>query len=452
MAAEAIRAALFGVAADNPNLGVCALLHAATAELARRVDGLEPWVFDDGWGVREAEMRLEGGPLRYVSCGARLSKRVHRPESYAHMRVAGVVQRYGVPRLDEVRQLDNPGVAALLSCAAVLDASAGDSFTDIYGPKRLRSVLAPKRLALQLGRPLVLLPQTYGPFREDGARQQAAKVVRKARMAWARDAESHQLLWDLAGKTADSARLRQGVDMAFLLERHRPLAPLDERLAGWLAARAGGEPGARPLVGVNLSGLLHNDPARAAGFGLSFDYRTVMAAVVRRLLDKTDADIVLVDHVRARPGDTGHYDDDRVASAELVAALAPGDRARVARLPDTLTANEVKWVVAQLDWFCGARMHATIGALSSGVPAAAIGYSMKTRAVFETCGVAGEVTEVSGRGDGDIVEQLWDSFTRRDEVRATLATTVPRVRRAAGEQMDVIAGLIADEHRALVRA
>jgi polysaccharide pyruvyl transferase WcaK-like protein len=97
-------------------------------------------------------------------------------------------------------------------------------------------------------------------------------------------------------------------------------------------------------------------------------------------------------------------------------------------------------------------MHATIGALSSGVPAAAIGYSMKTRAVFETCGVAGEVTDVSGLGDGDIVEQLWDSFTRRDAVRATLGTTIPAVRRAAGAQMDDIAALIISEHRALATA
>jgi hypothetical protein len=74
---------------------------------------------------------------------------------------------------------------------------------------------------------------------------------------------------------------------------------------------------------------------------------------------------------------------------------------------------------------------------------------MKTRAVFETCGVRGEVTEVAGLGDGDVVEQLWDSYTRRDRVRETLAATIPGVRRIAHEQMDDIADVVAHEHVAL---
>ena len=55
--------------------------------------------------------------------------------------------------------------------------------------------------------------------------------------------------------------------------------------------------------------------------------------------------------------------------------------------PD-LDASEVKWCISKLDWFVGSRMHATIAALSSGVPCAAIAYSRKFRGVFATLGVA----------------------------------------------------------------
>lgn len=431
-AAPGPRVALFGVSAGNPNLGLHALMHAATAELHARLPGLEPWIFDDGMGVRPGRLPLADGAVDVVWCGARLSRRVHRPESYANMRTAAALGRP-----------DNQAVAALRGCAAVLDASGGDSFADLYGPKRLRTVLAPKRLALQLGRPLVLLPQTYGPFASASAKRRAARVVRQADMAWARDRESYEVLVDLAGPDHDPERHRAGVDMAFLLEQHRPPAGDADR-RGWF------DQDDRPLVGINVSGLLYNH-AHQGGFGLTFDYGVVMRELVSRFLEQTDANIILIDHVLARHADD-RVEADAAASADIMARLDERHRARVGRVPPGLDACETKWIVARTDWFCGARMHATIAALSSGVPAAAVGYSMKTRAVFETCGVGAEVTEVAGLDDHDVVEQLWGSWLRRDQVRATLATHLPDVVRQAHQQMDDIAALVRSEHESVRRS
>ena len=421
-AAPGPRVALFGVPAGNPNLGLHALMHAATAQLHARLPGLEPWIFDDGLGVRSGRLPLDDGVLDIVQCGARLSRRVHRPESYANMRITAALGRS-----------ENQAVAGLLGCSAVLDASGGDSFTDLYGPKRFRTVLAPKRLALQLGRPLVLLPQTYGPFASSLAKRRAARIVRQASMAWARDPESHEVLVDLAGPDYDPERHRMGVDMAFLLEPHRP-GPTDADKTGWF------EGDGRPLVGINVSGLLYNH-TDGDRFGLTFDYRAVMRELVTRLLEQTDANIVLVDHVLARHADD-RIEADSAASADILDRLDDRRRARVVRVPPGLDACETKWIVARTDWFCGARMHATIAALSSGVPAAAVGYSMKTRAVFDTCGVGSEVTEVAGLDDHDVVERLWASWLRRDQVRATLATRLPGVVRQAHRQMDEIAAVV----------
>jgi polysaccharide pyruvyl transferase WcaK-like protein len=258
-------------------------------------------------------------------------------------------------------------------------------------------------------------------------------------MAWARDHESYELLAALAGDEHDPERHRLGVDMAFLLERHEPdLAATT--LRRWLDERD------RPLVGVNVSGLLYNQADSGNRFGLSFHYPTVMRRLVTRLLQESDARIVLVDHVLARRArDVGEV--DAVASSDLVARIDERHRSRVTHVPPGLDACETKWIIAQTDWFCGARMHATIGALSSGVPAAAIGYSMKTRAVFETCGLEAEVTDVSGLDEAAVVEQLWESWTRHDQVRATLAGRLPYVLTTAHRQMDDIAAAIfaADE-------
>mgnify|MGYP001402473369 CR=1 FL=1 len=52
---------------------------------------------------------------------------------------------------------------------AVLDISGGDSFTDLYGPWRFRAILAPKQIAIRARKPLIMLPQTIGPFESKAA-------------------------------------------------------------------------------------------------------------------------------------------------------------------------------------------------------------------------------------------------------------------------------------------
>ncbi len=53
---------------------------------------------------------------------------------------------------------------AIRSSVAVLDVSAGDSFADLYGSKRFDYICLFKEMAIQMKKPLILLPQTYGPF------------------------------------------------------------------------------------------------------------------------------------------------------------------------------------------------------------------------------------------------------------------------------------------------
>lgn len=56
-------------------------------------------------------------------------------------------------------------LAELAQCDLVLDIGEGDSFTDIYGLRRFRYHIASKLVALHSGKPLILSPQTIGPFK-----------------------------------------------------------------------------------------------------------------------------------------------------------------------------------------------------------------------------------------------------------------------------------------------
>ena len=62
-------------------------------------------------------------------------------------------------------------------------------------------------------------------------------------------------------------------------------------------------------------------------------------------------------------------ESDLHASTTLLHAMPASLRERVAIAPRLPNVCETKWLISQLDWFCGTRMHTTIAALSSNVPA-----------------------------------------------------------------------------------
>ncbi len=407
---------LFGAAGDTGNHGVSALLHSTLAAVARYAPTGRVTVFDNGWGMREARAAYGGKPFEYHLCGARLSRRFHRPESFFHMRVASLVGGIG-----------NPGTRAILEADAVWDITGGDSFADLYGERHLRAMLAPKRLTLACGVPLVLLPQTYGPFTRSASRRAAASILRSCRLAWARDEGSLSVLHDLLGSEFDPARHRSGVDVAFGLEVRAPSRTLPEPLTDWIDERRGS-----PAVGINVSGLLFNDPEAPRKYGLGADYARAMRLLLAEFLRRTDARVVLVPHVLPP---SGSLESDGVACRALRESLTADERVRVATLPEGLDASETKFVVSKLDWFSGARMHACIGALSSGVPTGGVAYSPKMRGVFETCGQGKYVADLRRTGTEDLVAELWRAWEERTQARAELSERLPAVLDRARSQM-----------------
>ena len=412
---------LFGAPLDSPNRGVQALGRATVSGVARTYPGSTVTVFDDGWGVRPGSFgRL--GDVDVELCGVRVSRRVHRPETWARIRLSQALGGLGNPTATRLRSVD-----------AVLDVSGGDSFSDIYGMHRFRQVMEPKLATLRAGTPLLLLPQTYGPFRDPKAKEEAASVVRSVTAAFSRDEASHEILLDLLGSSHDPERHRHGVDMAFAMDPADPGAGVPASLRELLTTEH-----QAPLAGLNVSGLIYGVPGAAERFGLSLDYRDTVLALARGLLDD-GATVVLVPHVSADAGVA--FENDLAACERVAEELGEAARAgRVLVAPGALDADEAKWVISHLDWFNGTRMHSTIAGLSSRVATSAIAYSAKTRGVFATCGAADQVVDARTATTGAAVEELLASWRDREPVRARLEETVPDINRRSREQVrDVLA-------------
>jgi polysaccharide pyruvyl transferase WcaK-like protein len=297
----------------------------------------------------------------------------------------------------------------------------------MYGWDRFRAVYQPKAMALRLGTPLALLPQTYGPYRSARARELAQLAIRSAACAWARDEDSFLVLREILGDSFDPARHRCGVDMAFGLEPRQP-ARIPDDVADALESDA-------PLAGVNVSGLLAYLPPRR----LALDYLDAMTHLVRALVD-AGARVILVPHVH---GPEGGPESDLLAAEAIRERLSGVHTSRVLVLPGDLTAHEVKWVISRTDWFCGARMHATIAALSTMTPSIACAYSDKFAGVFASAGMRDAVVDLRDVTADELLSQALTSFHRREESRSILRDTVPAVvAQARGQMGEIISSVV----------
>jgi len=411
------RVIVHGVAPDSGNLGLNALCTSLVTGLRAIAPATEMSVLTFGRGIQPAPREN----MEYV--GAYSTKRIHRPESLWNIRMSA---HFG--------GLNNRAARRILGASAFLDASGGDSFTDLYGQQRFRAMVLPKQIALENNIPLIFLPQTYGPFESSRSRAIATRLVREAHGAWARDQRNYETLREMLGDSFDPARHRAGVDLAFALEAREPSEQALGAAANMLLYRDG-----TPLVGLNVSGLLYNDPAPAAErYGLRAAYREVISQTAHAILNNSAARLLLVPHVMPSAGGN---DNDLSACAEVCKELRDVFGDRVDALPSGLDERETKWCIGKTDWFCGTRMHSAIAAMGSGVPTSAIAYSKKTIGVFETCGLGDQVADPRTLGTGEMVERLVASFEARSLVKARLAQHIPGVREQARAQVVDIAKL-----------
>lgn len=154
-------------------------------------------------------------------------------------------------------------LAGDLDC--VLDIGAGDSFTDLYGSKRFAFLWLTKALLVARRTPLLLAPQTIGPFEGAISRRLAAAILPRCAQVVTRDRES----LDLVQRIAPQARVKQGIEVAFEL-------PFTDH-----STERGG---ARTRIGVNVSGLLAEQARIGTNrFGLTYDYLAAMEQLVTNL-------------------------------------------------------------------------------------------------------------------------------------------------------------------------
>ncbi|MDD5760407.1 MAG: polysaccharide pyruvyl transferase family protein, partial [Desulfobulbaceae bacterium] len=280
--------------------------------------------------------------------------------------------------------------AKINACDVVLDISEGDSFSDIYGLKRFLMHFVPKAIVQLHNRPLVLSPQTIGPFENMFCRQFACLVMRHCNKVFARDGQSMNYLHELGV----SKNAQESIDVAFRL----PYQPSDQ------PSQSG-----KMRIGINVSALMYNGGYnRSNQFGLKLDYKSFTHDLLDELTRRDDCEVHLVPHVVP-----SHLpiEDDYALGVQLATCYSG------VILPERFTDPSVaKSYISGLDFFIGARMHACIAAFSSGVPVIPIAYSRKFSGLFSSLGY-NYVGECRTSGAQELMTLIRDGIANREQIK-----------------------------------
>lgn len=281
----------------------------------------------------------------------------------------------------------------------VIDIGGGDSFADIYGKKRIRLMFLLKILTHVAFTPLVMAPQTIGPFTDPRSIRLARATMRRCAIVATRDSMSTAY----AAEIGVTRPIIEASDVALRLPYTAP------------APRQSG-----PVrVGINVSGLLFGGGYTGKNeFGLKMDYPGLIRALIQHFLGHSDGcEVHLIPHVIVPEGRRQGEDDYR--ASEILAAEFP----QTILAPAFDSPSEAKSYIADMDFFMGARMHSCVAAFSTGVPVVPMAYSRKFAGLFGSLGYDRTVDCTTESSDS-LLAKIAAAYTHRDQLAAEAQTAL----------------------------
>jgi len=413
-----VKIGLLGASVDTGNMGVSVLAAGSVQNLLRQYPNADVYFLNYARQAEELEFRGADRKTQHRLVPIRFSKYLFQANNVFLLTAFSAVLRLFLKQPARSGLARRNAVLGEMSDTDVFVAiSGGDSFSDIYGLVRLLYVGLPQILVLLLGKRLVLLPQTVGPFETPAARFVAKYILRGAETVYSRDAERLDAIREMAELRGEQRKkIRFSYDLGFQVPPARtPNLEISQLPPG--AVNLSG------LVGINISGLLWNEGRK---FNLSVDYRLFTIRSIEYFLETTSSPILLVPHV-ASPGNA---DDDLGATQEVIAHFAKTHPQRVGTARVGLLYDETKGLIGQCDYFMGARMHACIAALSQAVPCSALAYSGKFEGVMASVGANTITIDLRNTDMEAALQAVIANYQNRHKLRENLRRTMPEVVKA----------------------
>ena len=418
-ASRARRIGLLGASFETGNMGVSALAETSIKCLLNRWPDAEVVLLDGGRKQDEVRLELSGRRVTARLLPIRFCKNIFLSNHFfVLLFYVLLLKLFRTRRARAAVVNSNPSVRELMEMEFVADITGGDSLSDIYGVGRFLKRFLRRWLIIQFGKELILLPQTYGPFRTAAARAMGRYVLNRASAIYSRDHEGIEYVRGLLHKPNMNGKVRFGPDLAFVLDSREP-ENLD---VGSLEKSRTRD---TLLVGFNISGLLFNGGYTQNNmFGLKTDYRRLICSIIDLLMRNEKLIILLVPHVF---GPVGCVENDHDACSKVYEDLGQRYKDRLFLAKGEYSHNEIKYIIGKCDFFVGSRMHACIAAVSQGIPAIGLAYSKKFRGVFESIGIEQLVIDMREKDRMEILTGITEALEQRRTIADNIKSTIPKV-------------------------
>jgi colanic acid/amylovoran biosynthesis protein len=403
--------ALLGASFETSNLGVNALACGTIAGLLQSGKLIDLSILEYSKTPKTYSLTLESIDLKIPLNNIRFSWRIWLPNNIVRL----IIEAF-VCRVFQWVSLKWPAGKVLRKIQEVdifLAICGGDSFSDIYGSRRFIYVALPIILAIALGKKMILLPQTYGPFKNKVIELVALYIVNNASMVLTRDAtisEEMQLFFR-------KCRNREIFcpDVAFLLPSKQKSLEL---------------PSHSLLFGINVSGLLFmGGYTRNNSFSLIVDYKKIIMMTIEYFIDNGSL-VLFIPHVF---GNSSKSESDTAAFDTIINEMPEKFKTRIVYSNQSYSEQEAKYLIGQCSFFVGSRMHACIAALSQAIPAIGISYSDKFCGVFASIKCADLVCDARKQSERQILEHIAVCFKMRESIKNRLIERIPDIKeRVAG--------------------
>lgn len=240
--------------------------------------------------------------------------------------------------------------------------NGGDGFSDIYNTEAFLGRLVDTKIAMAAGIPLVLLPQTIGPFKDESNLKIAENILQYADKVYARDDKFVPELKRLGVK------YEQENDLSMYMIPE----PWDIEI----------EPHS---IGVNVSGLAYSNGFRTLS-GQFDTYPELIDNIITYFANQGNK-VYLISHSYNYQHPEAN-NDDLVACRQAYERLA--NKKNVALIDKDLISPQVKYIISKMSFFIGTRMHANFAAIFTGVPLFGLAYSYKFAGAFDKNGLDSE--------------------------------------------------------------
>jgi colanic acid/amylovoran biosynthesis protein len=273
--------------------------------------------------------------------------------------------------------------------AADLVISTGGGYLNgtnsLSGNLNVWHLLLPIKLARQMGKPVVLAPQSYGPFGNDYQRRITKRVLDTVQSILVREGKSLKLLKEIG---VNPALCVAAVDSGFAFDTDVTGKATNDKAKGM-------------KVGITARAWMSKAKQDA--------YEQGLAGFIVESQRQHKAQFTLFPQVTSDL----YEDDDRVCERRI-AALARAEGATVEQVDDRPNHHALKRLYAGLDVTVGTRFHSVIFSLTSYVPAIAIEYEHKTSGIMQDLGLSDWVIKIEDV-TAERLAAMYDRMTREHD-------------------------------------